>query len=127
MDATQFLGMLVPALVSVGSLFIMIRKLNGVCESRKIEPQPLVVKGETEYIDIEQCRRQHQAEQRFLDTQFTQIKDQLTNLTTSLDRRNQEGEQRASGIHKRIDYVASDLAKVRGTMEEHIAHGRHQQ
>ncbi len=126
MDSTQFLGMLIPSLLSIGSLVVMLRKLNGVAEIRTIQPQPLRTAEDPKLITKEDCEKQHNAERRFLDAQFESIKDQLCNLVESLDRRNQEGELRASGIHKRIDLVAKELANVDGRLNEHIAHGRHQ-
>ena len=94
---------------------------------RSIEPQPLEVRGVSKLITSEDCEKQHQNEQRFNGARFDAIEDRLKELISALEKRNTEGEERARGIHKRVDVVASDLAAVRGRLEEHIAHGRHEQ
>jgi hypothetical protein len=120
-----FLGMLVNGLVCLGGLVVVYRKLCGAAEKRQIEPQPLVVRKDLEPISREDCVRQHQAEERFMAARFTAIENRLTELTASLERRNEAGEERASGIHKRVDAVAADLAETKGILAEHIAHGGH--
>jgi hypothetical protein len=125
MDTNLFLGMLVNGLLSVGGLVVVYRKLCGAAEKRQIEPQPLLVRKDPEAVSPEDCARQHQAEERFMAVRFTAIENRLAELTATLERRNEAGEERASGIHKRVDAVAADLAGVKGVLSEHIAHGGH--
>jgi hypothetical protein len=124
-ESNLFLGWLVNGLVTLGGLVVVYRKLSGQAEKREIAPQPLQVEATPSLITRGDCERQHKAEERFMASRFSALEGRIIDLTTSLERRNAEGEMRASGIHKRVDAVASDLAAVKGTLTEHIAHGRH--
>lgn len=120
-----FLGMLVLGGTSLLTFLGLWKKVNGVAEKIQIAQQPLDVRAFPQTISREDCERQHKAEERFMTARFNSLDTRIADLTAALERRNAEGEARASGIHKRVDAVASDLAAVKGTLQEHIAHGRH--
>lgn len=89
-------------------------------QTRRIEPQPLEVKPAADYMTRADCTRMHAETQRFEDQRFDAIEERLTELVASLDRRNQEGEARASRIHGRIDGVVQTVSELRGQVNNHI-------
>ena len=87
---------------------------------RRIEPQPLEVRPAAEYMSRADCARMHADTQRFEDHRFDSIDSRLTELVAALDRRNTEGESRASKIHQRIDGVIETVSELRGQVSNHI-------
>ena len=94
-------------------------------QSRRIESQPLEVKAAADYMSRADCTRMHAETQRFEDQRFDAIDARLSELVAALDRRNQEGESRASKIHSRIDGVVEAVSELRGKVDTHIANGNH--
>jgi hypothetical protein len=93
---------------------------------RRIEPQPLEVKPAADYMTRADCSRMHAETQRFEDQRFDAIDARLAELVSALDRRNAEGEGRASKIHARIDGVVEAVSELRGKVDTHISgHGNH--
>lgn len=93
--------------------------------SRRIDPQPLEVKAAADYMSRADCTRMHAETQRFEDQRFDAIDARLADLVAALDRRNHEGESRASKIHQRIDGVVEAVSELRGKVDTHIGNGNH--
>jgi uncharacterized protein YicC (UPF0701 family) len=114
----------------VGIVVLLIPAIKVVVDwikppSRRIEPQPLEVRPAADYMTRQDCSRMHAETQRFEDQRFDAIDARLSELVSALDRRNQEGESRASKIHQRIDGVVEAVSELRGQVNTHIsAHGR---
>jgi uncharacterized protein YicC (UPF0701 family) len=89
-------------------------------QTRRIEPQPLEVTLAAKYVTAEDCLRMHGQQQRFEDERFTNLSTQIGALTEALDRRNTEGEARASLIHQRINVVVESVSELRGKVDNHI-------
>jgi hypothetical protein len=93
---------------------------------RRIDPQPLEVRAAADYMSRADCARMHSETQRFEDQRFDAIDARLSELVSALDRRNIEGETRASKIHSRIDGVVEAVSELRGKVDTHISgHGNH--
>jgi DNA repair exonuclease SbcCD ATPase subunit len=71
------------------------------------------------------CTRLHEQNERYEKQRFDQLEKRLAELTTALERRNTEGESRASRIHARIDELAKEASRIDGTLTNHIEHGGH--
>lgn len=125
MNEPAIIGVLVLALTQIGGFMLTMRKLAGVAESRRIEPQPLEVKPSPDYMTRSDCARMHEQNERFEKARFDAIEKRLAELVAGLDRRNQEGESRASRIHTRIDEVSKEVSRIDGTLSNHIEHGAH--
>lgn len=119
------LGVIVLALAQIGGFILTMRKLAGVSEARRIEPQPLEVKAAADYMTRADCSRMHDQNERFEKQRFDAIEKRLAELTAALERRNTEGETRASRIHARVDDVAKEVSRIDGTLTNHIEHGGH--
>lgn len=125
MSSYNDIGLVLVALVQILSFGVLWRKLSGAPESREISPQPLEVKPAAEYMTRQSCREMHTQTERFESEKFGAIEKQLSAMTAALERRNTEGEARASKIHSRIDAVVEAVAEVRGQVNNHIQHGGH--
>lgn len=87
---------------------------------RRIEPQPIEVRPAADYVTRQDCARMHSETQRFEDQRFDTIEARLKELVAAMDRRNAEGEFRASKIHGRIDGVVEAVSELRGQVNTHI-------
>jgi hypothetical protein len=114
-----FIGFTVLALVQVLNLILMFRKVAGASEKREITALP------PNYMTEARCREQHAQAERFEAAQFDGIRKSIEDLAASLDRRNAEGEKRASQLHVRIDGVVAQVSELRGQVNNHIEHGAH--
>lgn len=119
------LGVVFNALLTIGGGALLYRKLCGPGEVRQIAPQPLAVTAAPEYMTTARCKQMHEQTEKFESTQFEAIKKELSDLRAALDRRNDQGEERARLLHERVNTVASALEHTRGQMKEHIEHGKH--
>jgi hypothetical protein len=119
------IGILILGLTQVGTFVLTMRKVAGISETRRIEPSPLEVKPSPEYMTRSDCARMHEQNERFEKQRFDVIERRIAELTSALERRNQEGEGRASRIHSRVDEVAKDVCRLDGTLTNHIEHGGH--
>lgn len=122
MDEKLFLGMMIPAILQLGGLVVMLRKLSGAVEARRIEPQPLEVKAAADYMTRSDCERFHSERNRFENQRLDEISKRLAELSAALERRNQEGETRAVRIHGRVDDVVASVSELRGQVDNHITH-----
>lgn len=125
MNPYNDIGLVLVALIQIGSLIVMWRKLSGAPESREITPQPLEVKPAADYMTRDACRQMHAQTERWESEKFAALERQLSSLTSALERRNSEGESRASKIHARIDSVVESVSEIRGQVNNHIQHGGH--
>jgi hypothetical protein len=125
MDNPAAIGIVFLAITQIAGFLLTMKKLSGVSESRRIEPQPLEVKPSPEYMTRADCTRMHAQNERFEGERFDQLNRRLTELTVALERRNQEGESRAARIHTRVDECAKEIARIDGTLNNHIEHGAH--
>jgi hypothetical protein len=124
-NESTFLGMTINALMIVGGGLLMYRKLAGQVEAMRISPDPLNVRLAGKMVSVDQCEKQHAADQRYLSMRFDQLESRIAELANILEKRNEAGEIRAAGIHKRVDAVASQVAELRGQISNHIEHGDH--
>lgn len=125
MDNATSIGVVMLAITQIAGFMLTMRKLSGVSESRRIEPQPLEVKGAPEYMTRADCARMHSQSDRYERERFDQLERRFTELTAALERRNVEGEQRASRLHQRIDENTKEISHIAGTLNNHIEHGAH--
>lgn len=121
MNDPYFLGMVLLALTQIGGFVLTMRKVVGISESRRIEPQPLEVKPSPDFMTRADCIRAHEQNARIETQRFDAIERRLEDLTKALERRNQEGESRASRIHGRVDECAREIARIDGTLTTHVA------
>lgn len=125
MDNPANIGIVFLAITQIAGFLLTMKKLSGVSESRRIEPQPLEVKPSPEYMTRADCARMHSQSDRYERERFDQLERRLADLTTALERRNTEGEGRAQRIHTRVDECAKEIARIDGTLNNHIEHGAH--
>ena len=125
MNEALFLGMTINALVSIGGLIVLFRKLSGAVETRRIEPQPLIVQKAEDYMTKAACEQMHVHVEKFEQSKFAAIEQRLADLTVSLEARNERGEERAALIHQRINTVSDLLREEKGKLEQHIRSGGH--
>lgn len=118
MDPTV-IGLVVLALIQILQLFVTFRKAVGAPEKREITAFP------TAYMTENRCRELHAQVERFEATRFDTLQSAIEDLSAALDRRNSEGEKRASQLHVRIDGVAAQVSELRGQVNNHIEHGGH--
>jgi uncharacterized protein YicC (UPF0701 family) len=121
------IGLVLIALTQIGSFLVMWRKLSGVTEARTISPQPLEVKAVGELMTRDACREFHAQTAKFEQARFDEIAKQIAALTNAIERRNGEGEMRASKIHGRIDNVVESVSELRGQVSNHIHEHRNRQ
>jgi len=117
--SATFVGMVVLALVQILQLVLVFKKISGASERREITALPVA------YMTEARCRELHQQSERCEATRFDTLQSAIENLAASLDRRNAEGEKRASQIHVRIDGVAAQVSELRGQVNNHIEHRAH--
>jgi hypothetical protein len=86
--------------------------------------QPIEVKSAVQYMSAEACRTMHMQVERFEAAKFDAIEKRLTELTAAMDRRNADGEERASAIHARINPLAQEIRGVSDTLNNHLADHR---
>jgi hypothetical protein len=86
--------------------------------------QPIEIKPAAQYMTMEACRAMHAQIERFEAAKFAAIEKQLSALTDALDRRNIDGEERASAIHARINPLAQEIRGVSDTLNNHLADHR---
>jgi len=82
--------------------------------------QPIEIKTTDQMVTQGECERQHSSSDRYMAMRFDKLEARVSDLAAAYDRRNTEGEARASGIHKRVDVVMSAVSEVRGKLENHI-------
>lgn len=131
-QSATFIGIVLLALTQIGTFILTMRKVAGVSETRRIEPQPLEVRAAADYMTRGDCTRMHNQNalletQRFdaIEKQLRTFEARIAELTAALERRNQEGEARASRIHVRVDSATKEIAELRGQVVNHIEHGAH--
>ena len=86
--------------------------------------QPIEVKPAAEYMTLDACRTMHLQIERFESAKFAAIESRIGELTAALDRRNSDGEERASAIHARINPLAQEIRGVADTLNNHLADHR---
>jgi hypothetical protein len=86
--------------------------------------QPIEVKPAAQYMTMEACRAMHAQIERFEAAKFAALETRISELTASLDRRNADGEERASAIHARINPLAQEIRGVSDTLNNHLADHR---
>lgn len=82
----------------------------------KIEPQPLEVKGATQYVTCEQCGFHREVFHQRLareEAAMQRVEDKLDNLRC-------EDEERAKRLHDRLDPVVSAVVANQELLREHL-------
>jgi hypothetical protein len=127
-------GNWIAAATSVGSFLLIILKVSGRSEKREISPNPLVVKQEaeyatknhihSEYVTWPYCREAHQqasqSETKKLDDLKRQVESLGTSFQTTLNRHNEQAEERAAKLHDRIDPISKIVQSTSDRFDDHL-------
>jgi hypothetical protein len=82
--------------------------------------QPISIQSVEPIVTRADCERQHASSDRYFAMRFDALEARFSEMAGAFERRNTQGEDRAAGIHKRIDVVMSAVSEVRGKLENHV-------
>lgn len=125
MNNPEYLGWLVMGLLTLGQLYLLVKRASGQPENRAIQPQPLRVAMDHEPVDQAHCEATHSKLSDALlamDARHTTRTENLrSELITHMDKLStlqtaQFGELRSDigGVHRRVDVLLEKEKKARG-------------
>ena len=121
MSEQEFLGWLVGGLITLGGAAVMVKKLWGKTEPRKIEPQPLEVKVADEWArqrDLDALRIEMnariEAHERRNDADMAIIRSDLAELRKGTD----YVQKRVNGMSSMVYAIAGKMGIVPGGLPQ---------